>query len=40
LPDDAVRDLILKLEEIVEPSFESIGPKVGTSNRVRLHTLI
>src|SRR6266436_5101369 len=28
-PDDAGRDLILKLEDIVEPPFESIGPKVG-----------
>src|SRR6516165_9977176 len=27
--DDACRDLILKLEDIVEPPFESIGPKVS-----------
>src|SRR5262249_4814734 len=32
--DDAVRDLILKLEDIVEPSFEPVGPKVRARRRV------
>src|SRR5258708_34570900 len=33
-PDDAVRDLILKLEDIVERSFESLGPKVGAGSGI------
>ena len=33
-PDDAVCDLILKLEDIVERSFESLGPKVGAGRRI------
>ncbi|MEH2561920.1 hypothetical protein V1289_001547 [Bradyrhizobium sp. AZCC 2289] len=32
--DDAGRDLILKLEDIVECSCESIGPKVGAGRRI------
>src|SRR5262249_7735761 len=32
--DDAGGDLILKLEDVVERPFESLGPKVGAGRRI------
>src|SRR5436305_6593207 len=32
--DDADRDLVLKLENVVKRPFESFGPKVGAGRRI------